>query len=396
MLVIAGLGAAGVWLGIGQSEPEPIDPTRLVDVTRQDVLDAVSASGRVEPEARVFVMSRASGILKDIFVDAGDIVEAGQVIAELDREQLQAQLLQDEADLASAKARLDAARARRAEAEVRVDDPELRFAQREANRLEVLFETGDVSERERDEATNALAIVRHRIRQVEANLPVLDAAILEAQANLASMEAAVERAQTALREATVRSPIAGIVLDRLKEVGDGVSSILTAGGNATQILSLADLSEMYIESRVDEVDLGRIREGMPALVTVDAFRDRTMNGVVERIAPGGAVDDNGIVTFEVRLTVEDPDKLLRPDMTADARLVLERREAVLTLPQRSIARTAEGTWTVERLVSLEPPVTEIIAVELGLSDGLITEIASGLSDGDQVLLPAVGASRGSR
>lgn len=389
-LVVASLGAAGVWLGLGQQAPPAIDATRLVDVARTDVLDAVAASGRVEPKARVFVMSRASGILKDIYVDAGDRVEKDQVIAELDREQLQAQLDQDEADLMSAEARLQAARARRAEAEVRVRDPELDFATREAARLEALYETGDVSERERDTAVNALEIVKQRIRLVEANLPVLDAAILEAQANLASAEAAAERSRTALREATVRSPITGLVLDRLKEVGDGVSSILTAGGNATQILSLGEVSEVYIESRVDEVDLGRIHEGMRAIVTVDAFRDRPLEGVVDRIAPAGSVDDNGIVTFEVRLTVDDPDALLRPDMTADARLVLESRDAVLTLPQRTLAQQPEGAWTVERVVSLEPPVTEVVEVELGLSDGLITEIVAGLDEGDRVLLPAVG------
>lgn len=393
MFVIAALGAAGVWLGLGQDDVEPIDPVRLVDVKRQNVLDAVSASGRVEPEARVFVMSRASGILKEILVDSGDVVEEGQVLAELDREQLQAEFDQDEADLGSARARLEAAKARREEAEVRVDDPELRFAQREAERLNKLYETGDVSERERDAAVNALAIVEQRIRLVEANLPVLDAAVLEAESNLASMEAAVERSRTALREATIRSPISGVVLDRLKEIGDGVSSILTAGGNATQILAMADRSEMYVESRVDEVDLGRIYEGMPAIVTVDAFRDQPLTAVVERIAPGGSVDDNGIVTFEVRLTVEDPDGLLRPDMTADARLVIERRDDVLTLPQRTLTNTPDGGWTVEKLVSLEPPVSEIVEVELGLSDGLVTEIVSGLSDDDQVLLPAVGAGR---
>ena len=391
------LGAAGWWWAGGDAPAGAVDPDRVVNVERRELFDAVNASGRVEPLARVAVMSRASGILDAILVEEGDQVTRGQVLAELDREQLEAQLAQDTADLASAQARVAASRSRLAEARVRVDDPELAFARQRAQRYEELFASGDVSQNERDDTALALEQVQFRITQMQANIPVLEAAVAEAQANLAAAEAALDRSQTALREATIRCPIDGIVLVRDKEVGDGVSSILTAGGNATQILTLGDLSEMFIEARVDEVDLGRISVGMPARVTVDAHRGKVLLGEVARIAPSGSVDNNGIVTFEVRVTLADPEGLLRPDMTADAKLVLDTRPDALSLPQRALARGPGGRWQV-RKVSGEGAAAraEVIEVEIGLSDGLMTEIVSGLEEGDRVLLPEVTSFAGRR
>ena len=294
-----------------------------------------------------------------------------------------------------AAARVAAAMARVEEAKVRLTDPEIAFLEREEVRLKQLFESGDVSFRERDDAVRELAAARHRMTQIEASLPVLEAAIDEARANLASAQAALERSQTGLREATIRCPIDGIVLVRNKEVGDGVSSILTAGGNATQLMTLGDLSRMYVDARIDEVDLGRIRVGMPAVITVDAYRGRELSGLVQRIAPAGSVDGNGIVTFEVRVTVEDLESVLRPDMTADTKLVLDRRESVPTLPQRAVRRGKDGSWSVHKVVAAGGELrAEEVEVKLGLSDGLMTEIVEGVSEGDRVVLPSTPLERG--
>lgn len=387
------LAATAIWYTRSEADAgSRLDASRIVTVEQRDVIDGVQATGRVEPLARVAVMSRASGIIEKLTVDEGDRVETGQVLAELDREQLQAQFDQDQADLLAAQARVEAAKARVEEARVRAADPEPDFLRRDAERLEELYTKGDVSIRERDDAARTLAVADFRVSLVRANLPVLEAAVTEAEAQLASARAALDRTATGLREATIRCPIDGVVLVRDKEVGDGVSSILTAGGNATQIMTLGDLREMYIEARVDEVDLGRIRADMPAIVTVDAYRGVTLDGRVRRVAPAGSIDDNGIVTFEVEVAVEDPNRLLRPDMTADAKLVLERRDGVASLPQVAL-READDGWRVDRVVGSEGEErVESTPVELGLSDGLMTEIVSGLAVGDRVLVPI--ATRG--
>jgi HlyD family secretion protein len=383
------LGALGWWFSKDRDGPIGLDEDRLVTVLKKEVIDAVTAMGRVEPLARVAVMSRASGILEAIYVDEGDSVSKGQVLAELDKAQLNADVAQDGADLASAQARVAAAEARLAENRVRLEDPEQRFVEHEANRLQQLFKTGDVSLKERDDAVKALALVNFRLDQIRASLPVQEAALAEAHANLRSAQAALERSQTNLREATIRCPMDGVVLTRNKEVGDGVSSLLTAGGNATQILILADVSEMFIDARIDEVDLGRIYVGMPVRVTTDAYRDEQMSGQVSRIAPAGSVDNNGIVTFEVRITVEDEKGLLRPDMTADSKLILNSDADALVLPQRALGRSADGSWIVHKVVGVGPTAHTVeTVVEVGISDGLMTQIVSGLELGDRVAIGA--------
>jgi HlyD family secretion protein len=379
------------WRAFGRADVAgAVDHDRVVVVEARDVLDSVNATGRVEPLARVAVMRRASGIVEALFADEGDVVEVGQVLAELDREQLQANLEEGQADRLAARARVEAAEASLAEARVRADDPEIAFLRREAARLEGLLAQGDVSVREHEEAGRQLALAEFRVRLVEANLPVLAADVTEAKAGLASAEAAVERGETSLREATILSPITGVVLTRDKEVGDGVSSILTAGGNATQIMTLGDLSSMHVEARVDEVDLGRIEVGMPAIVTVDAHRSEHLPGEVRRIAPAGSIDDNGIVTFEVEVSVVDSGRILKPDMTAEAKLVIARRDGVPSLPQAALLPEPNGRFSAERVTGEgDGARAERVEVELGLSDGLMTEILSGLSVGDRVLLPLV-------
>ena len=379
----------GWWLSSHEkSENTRVDSDRIVKVQRKDLIDAVKASGRVAPAARVAVMSRASGIIKSLYVDEGDVVTRGLLLAELDREQLEAQLAQDRADLASANARVAGAEARIDEAQIRIADPEINFLEREVQRLEQLRTKGNISQREADDAARNLATARFRVKQIEASLPVLQAALEGARADLEAAQASLDRAETALQETSILCPIDGVVLVRDTEVGDGVSSILTAGGNATQIMTLGDLSRMHVEARVDEVDLGRVMVDMPALISVDAHRGTQLTGSVERIAPAGSVSDNGIVTFEVRVAIDDDKELLKPDMTSDIKLVLDRRNNVLTLPQRAISRDSAGNWVAEVLRQEGPPaVSESVRVELGLSDGLITEIVSGLSEMDSVLVP---------
>lgn len=390
LLLMLLLGAAGGgWWWYGQSQKvAPIDADRVVRVQRRDLLRAVIATGRFQPLAKVSVMSRASGILKERFVEEGDRVTKGQILAELDREQLVAQHDENIAAQSSAKARLAAAKARLEEAKVRLVDPELEFAKLQHQRILDLHRTDDASETEVDDARLRVANVEYRLKQAAANIPVLEAGVVQAEADILQADAAVERSATSLREATIRSPIDGVVLLREKDVGDGISSILTAGGNATPVFTLCDVSSMYVEAKVDEVDVGKIHEGMRAVVSVDAYRDRPFEGKVERIAPGGTVDNNGLVTFEVRIAVDDPEKLLRVDMTATTRLVLEDRPAALSLPHKALSRDAKGNWFVAKVLSEQPPATERIGIQIGVSDGLVTEIVEGLAEGDPVLLPS--------
>lgn len=384
---LAGAGGFWWWSGIDRG-PQPIDALRVVSVEKKDIMRAVLATGRVEPEARVNVMSRASGILKVLYADVGDRVTKGQILAELDREQLEAQLAENLGNQAAAEARLLASKARLAEAKVKLRDPELDYAKSELRRTEDLVKDGGASRTELDERALRVKAVEYRILQTEASIPVIEAQIAQSVAEVSSADASLERIETSLREATIRSPIDGVVLVRDKDVGDGISSILTAGGNATAVMTLGDASSMYVEAMVDEVDVGRIFEGQKVVITVDAYRDRTFLGEVLRIAPGGTVDNNGLVTFEVKISVTDPERLLRVDMTANTKLVLEEKAGIPVLPHKTLTSRGNNVWVVTRVTSLDPPVTEEVEVEIGLSDGLLTEVVAGLAVGDRVLLPS--------
>lgn len=387
----------GFWFSSNSELQAGMDEERTTLVELREVIDSVNANGRVEPLARVAVMSRASGIIEQLLVDEGDRVEPGQILAVLDREQLEAQEAQDRADLLAATARVAAAEARIVEAKVRLEDPEVEYLGREHERLAALEKKGSASVQEVEAAQRAHDSARFRIELARAAIPTLEAAVAEAEAGLAGAQADLERSATAVREATIRCSISGVVLVRDKEVGDGISSILTAGGNATQLMTLGDLSSMHVEARVDEVDLGRIHEGMSALITVDAHRGVRLDGKVERIAPAGSIDGNGIVTFEVHVSVEDPDGILRPDMTADAKLVIARRQDVPVLPHVAFERDEAGQWSVQRLVGTgDSRRIERVEVELGLSDGLMTEVAAGLEPGDRVVLRRAPPSRDRR
>ncbi len=387
LILLAGGGAAAWWWMHKDDGKVAIDKDRLVKVERRNLVKAVIATGRIDPLARVQVMSRASGIIKELLVDSGDRVKQGQVIAELDREQLDAQHNENKGNLASAQARLKAANARLEEARVKLSDPELTFAHTQEKRMTDLFAAGNASQTELDDATLRRMNVEYRITQTRASIPTLEAGVAQAEADVQSAQAAVERSATSLREATIKSPIDGIVLTREKEVGDGVSSILTAGGNATAVMVLADASKMFVKAKVDEVDVGKIYEGMRAIVTADAHRDHPFEGKVVRIAPAGTVDNNGIVSFEVKIAVDDPEQKLRVDMTANVRLVIEDRPNSLSLPQRALARARGGSWTVDLVKSETPPVIQKTSVEVGVSDGLVTEILTGVAEGDRVVIP---------
>lgn len=399
VLLVAVSGAAAFWWWRTNGLPQnPIDLDRIVTIERKDLIRAVLATGRIEPLARIMVMSRASGIVKTLHVEAGDRVKVGQVLADLDPSQLVAQHQRNVGDLDSAIARVLGAKARLEEAKIKLVDPELEFARDREKRVRALFEASIENQDSLEDAIVRRVNIEFRVQQIKASIPVLEAGIAQAEADEKSYRAEIDVSETALRETTILSSVDGIVLTRDKEVGDGVSSILTAGGNATAIMTLGDVSQMFVKAKVDEVDVGKITEGMPSLITVDAFRDDPpFKGRVVRIAPSGTVDNNGIVTFEVKVLVSDPEGKLRVDMTANTRFVLEARPQVLAIPQKALVRTKSGTWEVQRIESDEPPIVKTTVVKVGVSDGLASEVIDGLAEGDRVMLaPEAGpsASRG--
>jgi HlyD family secretion protein len=212
------------------------------------------------------------------------------------------------------------------------------------------------------------------------------ALVTQARARVAVAQATLERAEEDLRNATIRSPINGVVLTRDRELGDAVSSILNLGSAATLIMTLGDVSSVYVEGQVDEADVGKIHVGLPVRTTVESFRGEDFAGTVTRIAPMGRQRDN-VTTFDVRVSIANPQGKLRANMTANAEIVLEDRKNTLLIPEAALVRGPDGKPFVQQRDASVKAGFRKVAVQTGISNGQRTEVLSGVSENVELVLP---------
>jgi HlyD family secretion protein len=379
--------AGGGWLLAARlSKPKPIPPEKIVKIERGDIARSVVAIGKIEPLSKVQVKSKANGIIKALLVDVGDKVAAGQILAELDKESLQAQVREAKATLEAAQANLQMAIAAEAKARIEAANPELEFARRDHTRLEALFAQKIASQQQLDDAKKLLEITQNRQRLLEAAVESATAQVAQARAQVAAATAALDRADENLSYATIRSPIAGLVLTRDTEVGDAVSSILNLGSAATLIMTLGDLSTVYVEGKVDEADVGKIAVGLPVRTAIESFPGEKFEGAVTRVAPMGK-EENNVTTFAVRVSISNPQGKLRVNMSANAELVLEERKRVVLAPEAALVYDRDRKAAVQLLDAAAKAGWRKVAVKTGISNGQRTEILAGLTEGAQVVLP---------
>jgi HlyD family secretion protein len=217
------------------------------------------------------------------------------------------------------------------------------------------------------------------------NLTVSRAEIAKADAQVAQAKASLENAEEDLRNSTIVSPIDGLVLSRDVSVGDGVSSILILGSQATLVMTLGDTSEVYVQGKVDEADIGKVYLGQPARIVVESFKDKKFIGKVTRISPFGKEKDN-VTTFEVRVSISNPTGELKANMTANAEIILEEKKDVLMVPEASLIYDKDRNATIEMPDAKANNGKKKIPVKLGISNGVKTEIVSGLTEKQQVIL----------
>ncbi len=385
-LVIPLLGAAAFFSlkAIGRSSPK-IEPEKLAKAERIDLARSVVATGKVEPTTKVEIKSKASGIIQTLPVNVGDAVRRGQVICELDQNDLRPRVREAQAALDVAEAALKSAQAEYERYKVEAAGPDIPFLKRDMERARRLFQDKLIAQNARDEAEKAYEMAVNRQQSAIVNLGVAKAAIVKSEAMRDQARAVLERAQEDLRNATILSPIDGVVLSRDREVGDAVSSILTMGSGATLIMTLGDLSEVYVKGKVDESDVGKVYLGQPARITVESFKDQKFWGKVTKISPMGVEKDN-VTTFEVRVSISNESRKLRALMTANAEIILEEHKGVVAIPEGALIYKKDRSTEVE----VPDPTTEKgrrrIAVVAGISNGSKTEIVKGLNAGQEVIL----------
>lgn len=375
VLVAAIAIGGGVWAWRQQAAQAPEQRYRFQEVAQGDVTQTVSANGTLNPVTLVNVGTQVSGTVRKLYVDFNDKVRAGQPLLELDQSLLAAQARQSQANIANVAATLDLARANEA-------------------RMKALFDKEYVSRQEYDQAVQARR---------------------SAEAQLAQAKAAADKDKVNLNYTVITSPVSGVVVDRVVDIGQTVA----ASFQTPVLIKIAqDLSKMAIDTSFAEADIGNIREGQKVRFTVDAFPSRNFQGVVQQIRLNPTNQQN-VVTYNVRVAVDNADQTLLPGMTAYVNIAVARREGVLLVPNAALRfrpaeegakkdkpaagqgqggapgagggpggargkkrESAGGTVYVVENGELKP-----LTVQLGITDNRNTEVVGGeLKAGDRVIV----------
>jgi HlyD family secretion protein len=382
VLVVAGAGFA---LRAALKPNNKIDPSKLAPIERGSIARSVVATGKIEPRSTVEVKSKASGIVKKLMVDYGDIVSQGQIMAELDKEELEARVRELKANLQAAEAAEEAAHAALERNKVEAEGPDIPFLKSNMERARLMFKEGIGAKSIVEDTERLYQLALNKQSGAVRNLAVSRAEITRAKAQVAQARAMLERADEDLRNSTIVSPIDGLVLSRNVEIGNAVSSILVMGSQSTLLFTLGDVSDVFVRGKVDQADIGKVYMGQPARIVVESFRDRKFNGKVYKISPLGVEKEN-VTTFEVQVSIANPGRELKANMSANAEIILEEKPNVLLVPEAAVVYDKQRNASVELPDEKAEKGRKKVAVKLGISNGVKTELVSGLNEGQKVIL----------
>jgi HlyD family secretion protein len=379
VILLAGIGLARMAKG------SSIDPNKLARVTRGDVAASVVATGKIQPITKVEVKSKASGIVEKLFVDINNRVTRGQQLAQLDQQEITAQVEAQRAQLASAQANVATFEADIAQDKVNAAAPDLPMYKATLDRNLEMQKEGIVSRQTLDDANRDYLAELTKRDSSKAQIGVDEAKLKQARAQVLQSQATLNQLEEQLSYTTIVAPMDGVILSRDVEIGDAVSSILVLGSTATLVMTEGDTTQVYVQGKVDEADIAHVYLGQPARIKVESFRDRPFYGKVTKIAPMGVEADN-VTTFEVRVSINNPGGELKANMTANAEILLDEHKNVLQVPENAVTYDAQKNASVQVPDKSQKDGTRKVPVTVGLSNGSVTEIASGLREGDTVVL----------
>jgi len=349
--VIAVAIVAYLLMSGGKKEEKVEFETAKVD--QGNIQTTITATGTIEPVTSVTVGTQVSGIVSKLYVDYNSVVKKGQIIAELDKTNLISELTAQRANLSSAQSSLN-------------------YQQANYNRYKTLYEKGLVSADEFESA------------QLQYN---------QAKEQVNSARESVQRAQTNLGYATITSPIDGVVLSKAVEEGQTVA----ASFNTPELFTIAqDLTDMRVIADIDEADIGGVKEGQRVSFTVDAFPDDHFEGQVTQVRQQATTESN-VVTYEVVISARNNDLKLKPGLTANVTIFTLEKNGVLVAPAKALrfmpneallqkGETIEDVEAPTKLWTKEGNTFKAHKVETGTSNGVLTEITSGVTAGTEVLV----------
>ena len=390
LILLIWLGAVSCFLCTCQDRKQQYPDRIITRVVRRNFTPrSVLATGVVSAQvgAEVRVGARVSGKVERVFTRIGDMVKKGDLIAQLEKEDLDAIVSQRRAELEIARARLSALErlfpkeVEKAEADVAKWQATVTLAGKNLERTEDLVKEDLTSEQELDQAKEQLAVAEAELVSATKALELIKTQYNEdirlARFEVQSAKAVLANAKAQLSFATVTAPISGVVASISTQEGETVA----AGMNAPTFVTIIDLGRLQVDAYVDEVDIGKIEPGQRAAFTVDAFPAREFEGRVQAIYPKAVIQEN-VVNYDVVVEIiHSYEGLLRPEMTASVTIFLADRKNVLVVPVRAIKRE-QGKNIVYVLKDGQPQPRE---VKVGWQDSRWIEIVAGVEEGQSVL-----------
>jgi len=338
--------------------------------TMDSIEVTVTATGELQPVYKVDVGTQVSGIVERIYVDFNSVVKKGQLLAELDRSNLNEQLTQAQTSVSNAKSNLT-------------------LAQQQFDRIKALYDNKAATQEAYESAVNSLNLAKNQLKTAQSEL---------------------SRAQTNLSYATIYSPIDGVIMDKAVEEGQTVASSFST---PTLFTIANDLTQMQVEAAVDEADIGEVKAGQPVTFTVDAFPDDVFTGTVREVRINPTVTSN-VVTYTVIINAPNPETKLFPGMTANVTIVT-KKESGICIPMTALYTSLDPTvqkqfekkgYTFQSLYKNQEELAqglkditrkaiwvkkgektyEQMSVTTGLNNGVKTLIMDGLREGDEVIV----------
>ena len=342
----------------------------LTERSRIDSIEVtVTATGELQPVYKVDVGTQVSGIVERIYVDFNSVVKKGQLLAELDRSNLNEQLTQAKTSVSNAQSNLT-------------------LAQQQYDRIKTLYDNKAATLETYESATNSLNLAKNQLKTAQSDL---------------------SRAQTNLSYATISSPIDGVIMDKAVEEGQTVASSFST---PTLFTIANDLTQMQVEAKVDEADIGEVKAGQPVTFTVDAFPDDVFSGTVKEVRINPTVTSN-VVTYTVIINAPNPETKLFPGMTANVSITTKKESGVsipmtalyTSIDQETMKQLEKKGYTFKSLYKNQEELTQGLkdvtkktlwvkqgdknyeqkSVTVGLNNGVKTLITDGLREGDEVV-----------
>jgi len=384
LIVLVAVAALGIAVA-ARGNTTKFEPSQLGKAELGDIARSVVATGKVQPITKVEVKSKASGIVTRLDTDINAHVKQGQVLAQLDQQEILAQVAAQKAQLTAAESNARAAAAAIQYDKVSAEAPDLPMYKNTYERNVAMSKQGVVSQQSLDDAQQKYLFAVNTRDKAVSQITVDTSKLRQAQAQVAQNEASLKQLEEQLSYTTITSPMDGTILSRDVEIGDAVSSILVLGSTATLVMTIGDITQVYVQGKVDESDIGKVYLGQAARIKVESFKDKTFLGKVTKIAPLGVEKDN-VTTFEVRVSIDNPGGELKANMTAHAEILLEEHKKVLTVPEQAVLYDKDRNASVE----VPNPKTKTgrrkVDIKAGISNGTKTEVLAGLKPGDTVIL----------